>query len=126
MLMFTITFGLIFINLEPLNNAISTFLNHQMYVPHLKTEVCQEQTTDVDCELNSSKTETIKPSSELDLLELDWELDTLNYLLKFGTKTNKGCPKRYSVLLIEPRHEKTCLRGLRPGKTQSSLLSYRD
>ena len=28
--------------------------------------------------------------------------------------------------LIEPRHEKTCLRGLRPGKTQTGLLSYRD
>ena len=24
-----------------------------------------------------------------------------------------------------PRHEKTCLRGLRPGKTQTGLLSYR-
>ena len=27
---------------------------------------------------------------------------------------------------IEPRHEKTCLRGLRPGKTQTDLLSYTD
>ena len=26
----------------------------------------------------------------------------------------------------EPRHEKTCLWGLRPGKTQTSPLSYRD
>ena len=26
----------------------------------------------------------------------------------------------------EPRHEKTCLRGFRPCKTQTSLLSYRD
>ena len=26
----------------------------------------------------------------------------------------------------EPRHEKTCFRGLRPGKTQTSLRSYRD
>ena len=26
----------------------------------------------------------------------------------------------------EPRHEKTCLPGLRPGETQTSLLSYRD
>ena len=25
----------------------------------------------------------------------------------------------------QPRHEKTCLRGLRPGKTQTGLLSYR-
>ena len=29
-------------------------------------------------------------------------------------------------LLIQPRHEKTCLRGLRPGKTPTGLLSYRD
>ena len=27
---------------------------------------------------------------------------------------------------LEPRHEKTYLRGLRPVKTQTSLLSYRD
>ena len=27
----------------------------------------------------------------------------------------------YSLVLYEPRHEKTCLRGLRPGKTQTSL-----
>ena len=26
----------------------------------------------------------------------------------------------------EPRHAKTCLRGLRPGKTQTGLFSYRD
>ena len=31
------------------------------------------------------------------------------------------------ALLYEPRHdEKTCLQGLRPGKTQTGLLSYRD
>ena len=29
-------------------------------------------------------------------------------------------------LQIEPRHEKTCLQGLQPGKTQTNLLSYRD
>ena len=28
-------------------------------------------------------------------------------------------------LLYEPRHEKTCLRGLRPGKTQTGLCSQR-
>ena len=27
---------------------------------------------------------------------------------------------------FEPRHEKTCLRGLQPGKTQTGLLSYKD
>ena len=34
----------------------------------------------------------------------------------------------YSMIMMnanEPRHEKTCLRGLRPGKTQTGLLSYR-
>ena len=29
-------------------------------------------------------------------------------------------------IVNEPRHEKTCLRGFRPGKTQTGLLSYRD
>ena len=29
-------------------------------------------------------------------------------------------------LTIEPRHEKTCIPGLRPVKTQTGLLSYRD
>ena len=29
-------------------------------------------------------------------------------------------------ILFEPRDEKTCLRGLRPGKTETSLFSYRD
>ena len=32
------------------------------------------------------------------------------------------CP----TLRYEPRHEKTCLRGLQPGKTQTGMLSYRD
>ena len=27
---------------------------------------------------------------------------------------------------FEPHHEKTCLRGLQPGKTQTSLLSFRE
>lgn len=67
LLVFTCTFGLIFINLEPLNDAISTFLNHQMYVPHLKGDVIGQQTTGDGCELNSSKTETIKPKWELEL-----------------------------------------------------------
>ena len=30
------------------------------------------------------------------------------------------------IRLYEPRHKKTCLRGFRPGKTQTGLLSYRD
>ena len=28
--------------------------------------------------------------------------------------------------IFEPRHEKTCLRGFRPGKTHTGLLSYRN
>ena len=31
-----------------------------------------------------------------------------------------------SSSLYEPHHEKTCLRGLGPGKTQTTLLTYRD
>ena len=31
-----------------------------------------------------------------------------------------------SDLQYEPRHKKTCLRGFRPGKTQTGMLSYRD
>ena len=31
-----------------------------------------------------------------------------------------------SELLYEPHHEKTCLQGLRPGKTQTNLLSWWD
>ena len=27
--------------------------------------------------------------------------------------------------LFEPRHEKTCLRGLRPGKTKTGLHNYK-
>ena len=33
---------------------------------------------------------------------------------------------RLKTIPFEPRHEKTYLRGLRPGKTQTDLLSYRD
>ena len=32
----------------------------------------------------------------------------------------------HDVLLYQPRHEKTCLRGLRSGMTQTGLLGYRD
>ena len=34
--------------------------------------------------------------------------------------------KVIELFLYEPRHEKTCIRGLRQGKTQTGLLSYRD
>ena len=32
----------------------------------------------------------------------------------------------HKQFLYEPRHEKTSLRGLRPGKTQTGLLNYRN
>ena len=31
-----------------------------------------------------------------------------------------------NMATFEPHHAKTCLRGFRPGETQTSLLSYRD
>ena len=33
---------------------------------------------------------------------------------------------QYGLMKNEPRHEKTCLRGLRPGKAQTSLRSHSD
>ena len=48
----------------------------------------------------------------------------------FDAVSTRGC-SRYLMLastcvatqlILEPRHEKTCLRGLRPGQTQTSLL----
>ena len=29
------------------------------------------------------------------------------------------------IIIIEPRHEKTCIRGFRPGKTQTGLQSHK-
>ena len=37
-----------------------------------------------------------------------------------------ACAVWLYAVLNELLHEKTCLRGLRPGKTQTGLLSYRD
>ena len=34
--------------------------------------------------------------------------------------------ERFNQLIKEAHHEKTCLRGLRPGKTQTGLLSFRN
>ena len=36
------------------------------------------------------------------------------------------CPNIHWVSRYEPHHEKTCLRGFRPGNTETGLLSYRD
>ena len=35
------------------------------------------------------------------------------------------CMLTVGPVIFEPRHEKTCLQGLRPGKTRTGLLSYR-
>ena len=43
--------------------------------------------------------------------------------------SSPNCPEVINLFDIptnEPRHEKTCLRDFRPGKTQTGLLSYRD
>ena len=47
-------------------------------------------------------------------IRLYWFLAIAFHLLIVNSKMN------------EPLHEKTCLRGLRSGKTQTDLLSYRD
>ena len=41
----------------------------------------------------------------------------------FQTHSNSVIPPMFK---FGPRHEKTCLRGFRPVKTQTGLLSYRD
>ena len=45
--------------------------------------------------------------------------------IRFDEPLRFVCPKHdYNVNFInEPRHEKTCLRGFRSGKTQTSLLN---
>ena len=38
---------------------------------------------------------------------------------------NIECLRTRNCMIYEPHHQKTCLRGLPPGKTQTTLLSYR-
>ena len=65
-------------------------------------------------------------------LSLTWsQTPTTGFLVTrpiLGRKTLvsriQECKKRCK--LNEPRHKKTCLRGLRPGKPQTDLLIYRD
>ena len=40
--------------------------------------------------------------------------------------TTFDCLTYLQMIRFEPRHEKICLRGLRPGTSQTGLLSYRD
>ena len=46
----------------------------------------------------------------------NWNFPLLNTYLVY----------RNFLIINEPRHEKTCLRGVRPGKTQTGLLSWWD
>ena len=39
-------------------------------------------------------------------------------------KVVKNLNVRNETKIFEPRHEKTCLRGFRPGKTQTGLRSH--
>ena len=67
----------------------------------------------------------------------DWCIRSCVCLLSLGS-CNCSSPKQAGEgagphskicdwkLSIEPRHEKTCLRGFRPGKTQTGLRSCRD
>ena len=45
-----------------------------------------------------------------------------------GDRSSELASKKHETVddSNEPHHEKTCIRGLRPGKTQTGLLSYRD
>ena len=55
------------------------------------------------------------------------ELFHVEFLFRLKIKLVSLMPDYKSDgLPTEPRHEKTCLCGLLPGKTQTDLLSYRD
>ena len=49
-------------------------------------------------------------------------------VIKWSLVTHKVIWKTHIEVSIsnEPRHKKTCLRGLRSDKTQTDLLSFRD
>ena len=55
-------------------------------------------------------------------LELEQPVFGANYI----KGKMKAEPGGESWTWNEPRHEKTCLQGLRPGKTQTGLLSFRN
>ena len=71
-----------------------------------------------------------------EVMRIGHELQAQKDKIKENTekiKVNKTLPYLVSnvievgyLKLFEPRQEKTCLRGLRQGKTQNSLLSYTD
>ena len=45
--------------------------------------------------------------------------------LKVWTTEDDAGRRRLAIQINELRHEKTCLRGLRPSKTRTGLLSFR-
>ena len=47
------------------------------------------------------------------------------FFLQHGSLTDHSVSYCYLIVLsvFEPRHEKTCFRGFRPGKTQTDLMS---
>ena len=62
-------------------------------------------------------------------LSLNWSQTPKTGFLMMRLKCDAWCnssPEQQVLVLYEPRHEKTCLWGFRPGKTQTGLLSYRD
>ena len=64
---------------------------------------------------------------DFQLISMPVELQKFQFLLtakNTAVMLNQILPEKNSY--FEPRHEKTCLRGFRPSKTQTSLLSYRD
>ena len=61
---------------------------------------------------------------DLHFLPMSLSLDARHEQVK--TLQHFYCLTASLLLPTEPRHEKTCLWGLRPGKTQTGLLSYRE
>ena len=54
-----------------------------------------------------------------------WLLHLVGKQLNSFTPSELFYPCKLEEYINEPHHEKTCLRCLRPGKTQSSLRSHR-
>ena len=52
--------------------------------------------------------------------------DDVLWRRKKSSLSQKKTDRRGRRWWYEPRHEKTCLQGLRQGKTQTGLFSYRD
>ena len=69
-----------------------------------------------------------KTKTSISLNRVYW-YDTMCHIFScfsFIFSRTLNCHSDLCIGLFKPRHEKTGLPGLRPGKTQSSLLSYRE